>query len=107
MDRVESVRRAQEIRGAFARAADAGQLDDALRVDAHFEKRVNDAFGNRIVTTARAERGLAAFIDDGLEPDSIEFSGHRYSPPVMPLRPASTTRTSFFATSNPSCDRMS
>src|SRR5881394_2264659 len=35
VDRVEAVRAAEEVRRALARAADARQLDDALRVDAH------------------------------------------------------------------------
>src|SRR5215831_8261197 len=107
MDGVEPVRRAEEVRRALARTADPRQLDDALRIDAHLEKRVDDALGNRVVPASGAERGLATLVGDVLEADSIEFSRHRYSPPVMPSRPASTTRTSFFATSNPSCDRMS
>src|SRR5262249_8659777 len=103
MDGVESMRRAEEIGRALAGASDARELDHLLRIDAHLEERVDDALGDRVMAAAGAQRGLAAFVSDVLEPDSIQFAGHRYSPPVMPLRPASATRTSFFATSNPSC----
>src|SRR5262249_41279018 len=102
MDGVEPVRGAEEICRAFAGAADPRELDDLLAVDAHLEERVDDALRDRVVATARAERRLAALVRDVLEPDSIQFTGHRYSPPVMPPSPASTARTSFLATSNPS-----
>src|SRR5262249_6802800 len=107
VDGVEAVRRAQEVRRALARAADARELHDLLRIDAHLEERVDDAFRDGVMSASRAQRRLAALVSDVLEPDAIEFSSHDYSPPVMPPRPTSTVRTFFLATSKPSCDRMS
>src|SRR5262249_2254117 len=80
VDRVETGRPAEEVRRALARAADARQLDDLPRVDAHLEKRVDDAFRNRVVAAAGAQRRLAAFVDLRLEPDSIylQRSWHMY-----------------------------
>src|SRR5215467_7509612 len=51
-------------------------------IDAHLEKRVDDALRNRVVPASGAERGLATLVGDVLEADPIEFSRHRYSPPV-------------------------
>ena len=71
---VEAVRLVQEIRRALARAADARELDDALRVDAHLEERVDDALGDRVVPAPGAERRLAAAIGcDSSRPMRLVF----------------------------------
>ena len=46
-------------------------VDDPLRIDAHLEERVDDALRDGVMAAAGAQRRLAAFVDDGLEPDTI------------------------------------
>ena len=78
MHGVEAVRSAQEVRRALARAADARQLDDLAGVDPHLIEGVDDAFRDRVMAAAGAERRLAASIDLRFQTDSIHFEwcGH-------------------------------
>src|SRR6266576_2852632 len=68
---VETVRSAEEVRRALARAADARQLDDLPRIDAHLVEGVDDALGNRVMAAAGAERRLAALVDLWFQTDAI------------------------------------
>src|SRR5262249_22613616 len=78
VDGVEAVRAAEEVRRALAGAADARQLHDLAGIDAHLVERVDDALGNRVMAAAGAERRLAALVDLGFEPDSIDFDWRRH-----------------------------
>src|SRR6185437_9532306 len=60
----------------LARAADARELEDLLRVDAHLEEGVDDALGDCVVAAAGAEGGLTAAIRLDLQPDAILFGFH-------------------------------
>src|SRR5262245_37701443 len=70
---IEAVRSAQKVRGALARASDAGELDDLPGIDAHLVEGVDDALGNRVMAAAGAKRRLSAFVDLRLQADSIRF----------------------------------
>ena len=48
----------QEVGRALARAADARELKDLLRVHTHLVKRVDDALGDGVVAASGAQRGL-------------------------------------------------
>ena len=75
MHAVEAVREAQEIRGRFRRAADAGELSDVHGIDAHLIEALDDALGNGVVPATGAQRGLAAFIIDNLQAEAIDLLG--------------------------------
>ena len=73
MHAVEAVRAAQEIGRALRRAADAGELHHALRLDAHLVERIDDALGDGVVAAARAKRRLAAAIVEHLQADPVRL----------------------------------
>src|SRR5271165_412229 len=73
MDGVEAVRAAHEIRRALRGTANARQLDDAFRLDAHFVESFNDALGNGVVAATRAQRRLAAAVVEHLESDAVRL----------------------------------
>ena len=73
MDAVEAVRARHEVGGALGGAADAGELHDALGLDAHLVEGVDDALGDGVVAAAGAEGGLAAAIVEDLEADAVGF----------------------------------
>ena len=60
--RVEPVRRAEEIGRRLRRAADAGQLGDAMRRQVELEAGAHDGGADRIVAAAGAQRRDRAFI---------------------------------------------
>ena len=60
--RVEAVRRIKEIVRRLRRAADAGNLRHAMRLDRELEAGFNDRGGDRVVAAARAERRDFAFV---------------------------------------------
>ncbi len=70
---VEAVGAAHEIRRALRGAADSAGLDDPLGLYAHFVHGVDDAFGNRVVAAAGAQRGLAAPVVQNCQADAIDF----------------------------------
>ena len=120
VDGIESVRCAQEICRALARAADARQLDDLGRVDAHLEERVDNALGDGVVAAAGAQRGLAAAIrrDIDTEPIGLLARDRRgcahvdttFFSRTAPRRPSSSSRPAGFsvgARRSPSCTRRS
>ena len=72
---VEAVRLAQEVRRGLRRAADAGDLRDVPRFDAHLPERLDQALGDGVVAAARAQRRLAAVVADDLEPDAVDLLG--------------------------------
>src|SRR5262249_58326431 len=51
-----AVRRAEEIRGGLRRAADAGELGDAVRRQRELEACLDNGAADRIVAAARAQR---------------------------------------------------
>ena len=77
MHRIEAVRAAHEVRRALGGAADAAELDHALRLDAHFVHGVDDALGNGVVAATRAERGLASAVIDNGEADAVGLRRRR------------------------------
>jgi len=50
-----------------------GEFEHALRIDAHLEKRIDDALRDRVVPAAGAERRLAAAIRGGVQTDAVDF----------------------------------
>src|SRR4051812_41807000 len=62
MNRVEAVRRAQEVVRRFRAAADARQLGHAVRLDVQLPAGLDDRGGDRIVAAAGAQRRDAALI---------------------------------------------
>src|SRR5690349_3887250 len=56
------MRIAEEIGRRLRRAADTGQLGDAMRRDVELEKSLDDRRGNGVVAAARAERRDRAFV---------------------------------------------
>ena len=70
---VEAVRAAHEICRALRGASDAAGLDDAFGLYSHFVHGIDDAFGNRVMATAGAKRGLAATIVENGETNTIDF----------------------------------
>ena len=73
MHGVEAVRAAQEVGRALGRAADAGELDHALGLNAHLVHGVDDALGNGVVAAAGAERRLAALYSITVKPMRLVF----------------------------------
>ena len=69
--RVEPVRAADEIGRRFRRAADAGQLDDALRRQRELEAGLHDRGRHRVVAAAGAERRHAALVVAAVEAERI------------------------------------
>ena len=59
---VEAVRLAEEIGRRLRRAADAGQLGDAVRLDVELEAGLDDRGGDRVVAAAGAQRRDRAFV---------------------------------------------
>src|SRR5215469_16441511 len=62
MDRVEAMRIAEEIIRRLRRAADAGNLGDAMRLDRELETRLDDRGRNRVVAAAGAQRRDLALV---------------------------------------------
>src|SRR5262249_42531596 len=75
VDAVEAVREAEEVGRRLRRAADAGELRDVKRADAHIVEALYDALGDGVVSASGAESGLAAFIVDDLEAETIGLLG--------------------------------
>src|ERR1700740_3316518 len=66
MHRVKTVGAAHEVSRTLRRATDTAQLCHTLRLHAHFVHGVDNALGNRVMTTASAKSSLAAaIVDDG------------------------------------------
>src|SRR5215212_4939454 len=59
---VESKRAVQEVGRAFARAADAAELDDLFRHDVQFIHCADDLVRDRVVSAALAERGRVSAV---------------------------------------------
>src|SRR3954447_2491150 len=62
MDRIESMRTGEQIIGRFGRAADAGNLGDAMWLDRKLVTRLDDGGRDRIVAAAGAQRGDLALV---------------------------------------------
>src|SRR2546429_656266 len=59
---VEAVRVAEEVGRGLRRAADAGELGDAVRRHVELEERLDDRARDRVVPAARAQRRHRPFI---------------------------------------------
>ena len=59
---VETEGTVQEVGGAFARTADAAELDDIFRHDVHFIHRGDDLVRDRVVSAALAESARVAAV---------------------------------------------
>ena len=70
---LKAMRPVHEIGRALRRAADPAELRHALRFYSHFVHRIDDAFRNRVMSAAGAQRGLAAAIIDDLQSDAIRL----------------------------------
>src|SRR5262249_5487800 len=62
MDRIKAMRIAEKVRRRLRRAADAGNLGDAMRLDRQLETGLNDGRRYGVVATAGAQGGDRAFI---------------------------------------------
>src|SRR5215471_14246819 len=71
MDTIEAMRAAQEISRRFARAADAAQFRDTVRLDAVFIKCLDQLRCDCIVAASCAESGVRALIVGDRETQSI------------------------------------
>src|SRR5208282_3192913 len=79
MHGVKAVRTVHEVSRTLRRASDAAELGNALRLHAHFIHRVNDAFGNCVVSATRAERSLPAAIVNHLQSNPVGLWSRNWS----------------------------
>ena len=59
---VEAVRAVEEIGGCLGRTADAGELDDAVRLQGQLEAGLDDGVADRVMAAAGAQCGEAALV---------------------------------------------
>src|SRR5437868_810854 len=71
MQRIEAMSAAYKVCGRLRRASDAGELEHALRLHAHFVHRIDYTFRNGIVPASGAKRGLASTVIDNLQPEPV------------------------------------
>src|SRR5262249_1876192 len=72
---VEAVRSVQKVRRRLARASDAGELGDPVRLDAVLEEGLDDGARDGVVPAARAERRIQTFVSLELVEQGVGLAG--------------------------------
>src|ERR1700730_11894062 len=75
MHAVERVRTTHEVGWALGGATNTGELHQALRLDAHLVKSVDDALRDGIVAATGTKRRFAAAVVENLKTDPVRFDG--------------------------------
>jgi hypothetical protein len=72
MHAVEAMGSAEEVGRGLGRAADAGQLGDAVRLDGQLEEGLDDGAADRVVAAAGAQRRDRAFVMTAREAERVD-----------------------------------